>query len=126
MGRVGAAFAIGIVVLSLQACVVIHVHAPADATIRTTRNLGLLNVQLIPGSSRPIGYRSEGLGMARGPTGMTLGYWRETTLILDGASTCQTILWMPDTANVLEVERLLNRSQMSLNSLCVIGTGGMQ
>lgn len=107
----------------LAGCTTLHIQAEGDAQVRTSSQWGLVNVALDPGRRGALVFRSSGLGAARTPTGLTLGYWNETSALFAADSECRTVIWADSAEQVAEIRRLLYAQGGSLATLCFINTG---
>lgn len=113
---------LGIALLAhfLSACTIVHVHSLADASIRTHRHIGLLKVDMDPGLHGSLVLKTSGVGAAQSPTGVTIGIWKETLVLLGSDSDCRTVIWVEDRSQLVELERILKSAGRSLQSLCLI------
>lgn len=108
---------------SASGCTTVHVHPLGDASVQVSSHFGFASIKLDAGRQGSVVYRTAGLGAARTLTGLTLGYWSETTALLSADGECRTVIWAEGVEQVARIEKLLRADGRSLGSVCVFNSG---
>lgn len=107
----------------LAGCANVHIHNIGDATTVRHRQFGLISLTLSPGHTGATLVQTSGFGAVRTPTGASIGFWKETLALLGNESDCRAVIWVEDSSQIAEIQRILREAGRSLNNLCIVDGG---
>jgi hypothetical protein len=105
------------VALLLQGCAIVTIEGEAKTSVL---HLGVLRIEPAQGN-RVLVYRTRGVGIVPGRSGMTIGAAEETAALIYAADDCRIILFQPRPEEAAALRASLADMGATPQTICILG-----